>query len=215
VIARALSKKDGIMVRLTSVVFCIIAVLALSVLVSTAQEKAAAQSVNKVPAVVLSKGHQALCKVKVGDAMPKISLPSVEGGAATELSSLAGKKATVVVFWSGDRRMAREQLADIVPEVVQPFSKLGVSVVGIAVGMQAADAQAALSEAGAANPGFKNLLDVDGKAFALVGTEKLPRTYLLDPEGKILWFDIEYSLGTRRELQQALRAVAGEPNPGK
>ena len=64
--------------------------------------------------------------------------------------------------------------------------------------------QAALEKAGA---NFPNLLDADGKAFAQVGSERLPRTYLLDPQGKILWFDIEYSLATRRELHQALRAV--------
>ena len=67
----------------------------------------------------------------------------------------------------------------------------------------------------AAGVDFTNWLDADGNAFAQVGSQKLPRTYLLDPTGKILWFDIEYSLGTRRELNQALRAVAGEPQPAK
>jgi hypothetical protein len=84
--------------------------------------------------------------------------------------------------------------------------------VGVSVDAPAADAQATLKAAVAQ---FANLLDADGKAFAQVGSEKLPRTYLVDPQGKILWFDIEYSLGTRRELNQALRAVAGEPKPAK
>jgi hypothetical protein len=35
----------------------------------------------------------------------------------------------------------------------------------------------------------------------------LPRTYLLDSSGKILWFDLEYSRSTRRELNQAIRYV--------
>jgi len=157
----------------------------------------------EIPPVRLSKGHEALCKVKVGDTMPDVTLPPLTGGAPVKLSSLFGKKATVVVFWSPDRRMAREQLADLGPDVVAPFGEAGVAVVGIAVGAPAAMLKAATRE-------FPNLLDADGKAFAQVGSEKLPRTYLLDPQGKILWFDIEYSLGTRRELHQALRAVAGE-----
>lgn len=165
-----------------------------------------------IPVVALSKAHAALCKVKVGDAMPNIELPALADGKPVKLSSLFGEKATVVVFWSGDRRMAREQLADMGPEVVAPFGKAGVAVVGIAVGMPAADARAALEAAGAE---FPNLLDAEGKAFALVGSVKLPRTYLLDAKGKILWFDIEYSLGTRRELNQALRAIAGEPTAAK
>jgi hypothetical protein len=37
-----------------------------------------------------------------------------------------------------------------------------------------------------------------------VATEHLPRTYLLDAEGRILWFDLEYSRATARELINAL-----------
>jgi hypothetical protein len=55
------------------------------------------------------------------------------------------------------------------------------------------------------------LLDADGKVFAEVGSEKLPRVYLVGSQGDILWFDIEYSHATRRELNQSLRAVVGEP----
>jgi peroxiredoxin len=182
---------------------------------SQAAEKAAKDSnatPAKIPTVALSKAHEALCKVKVGDSMPDITGPQIGGGSPTKLSSFYGDKATVVVFWKGDRRMAREQLADLGPEVIEPFSKSGVSVVGIAVNTSEADAQAVLKETGA---DFTNWLDADGKIFAQVGSEKLPRTYLLDPQGKILWFDIEYSLGTRRELNQALRAVAGEPGVAK
>ena len=51
------------------------------------------------------------------------------------------------------------------------------------------------------------LVDAKGKAFAQVGSRHLPRTFVLDPSGKIVWFDIEYSLATRRELQQALAAT--------
>ncbi len=174
--------------------------------IADAQQKGSsdAKPVVKIPPVILSKGHAALCKVKVGDRMPEITLPELSNGEQTELSSLYGDRATVVVFWSGNSRMAREQLGDMGPEVVERFGKSGVSVVGIAVGPEAAMLKAAKGD-------FPNLLDADGKAFALVGSEKLPRTYLLDPQGKILWFDIEYSLGTRRELQQAQRAVAGQP----
>jgi hypothetical protein len=48
------------------------------------------------------------------------------------------------------------------------------------------------------------LLDAEGKALDAVATEKLPRTYLLDASGQILWFDIEYSESTRRELKNAI-----------
>jgi peroxiredoxin len=157
-----------------------------------------------MPKVQLSKREQALCKVKVGDAMPEAELPKVDGGEKVKLAGLLGKKATVVVFWKGDRRMAREQLADLPVDVIEPFGKKEVAVVGIAVNETEAGANQALTKADAK---FTNLLDADGKVFEKVGSERLPRTYVLDPKGNIVWFDIEYSLTTRRELHDVMRLM--------
>jgi peroxiredoxin len=161
----------------------------------------------KVPKVALTKREDGLCKVKVGDDMPAISLPQIGGSDSAKLSELLGKSATVVVFWKSDRRMALEELADLGTDVVEPYAKDGVTVVGIAVNESETSAPEALTKAGAK---FTNLLDAEGKAFAQVGNEKLPRTYVLDADGKIVWFDIEYSLTTRRELHAALRALTDQ-----
>ena len=171
----------------------------------TAYFRAATDAPTTMPTVLLTKQHEALCQVGVGDTLPPIELTQL-GGRRIKLSDLYGKTATVVVFWKGDRRMARAELADLGPDVIGPFADQGVAVVGIAVREPARAAQAALREAKAT---FPNLLDPDGQAFAKVGSEKLPRTYVLDPQGKVLWFDIEYSLATRRELNQALRSIVG------
>jgi peroxiredoxin len=135
-------------------------------------------------------------------------LPQIGGSGQAKLADLMGKKATVVVFWKSDRRMTQQQLADMQRDVVDPYGQRGVAVVGIAVNEREADAQAILKKARVTWP---NLLDATGQAFAQLGSEKLPRTYLLDSQGKILWFDLEYSMATRRDLMQALRVVAGEP----
>jgi peroxiredoxin len=169
-------------------------------------EAFAAGAAAQVPKVELSKAEQALCKLKVGDAMPKFELPKVDGD-NTSLADLMGKKATVVVFWKGDRRMSREQLADMEPDVVKPFADKGVVVVGIVVNEAPKDAQATLHNSKAA---FANLIDAGGKAFAQIGSQRLPRTFVLDASGKIVWFDIEYSLMTRRELKQTLNALVGD-----
>jgi len=162
--------------------------------------------------VLLTKQEQALCRVNVGDNVPPIALPQLGGSREAKLSDLLGKKATVVIFWKTDRRMTQQQLADMRRDVVDPFGSRGVAVVGVAVKENEADSQATLTRLQVTWP---NLLDEKGEAFAQVGSEKLPRTYLLDSQGKILWFDLEYSMGTRRDLMQALRAVAGEPAAAK
>jgi peroxiredoxin len=138
--------------------------------------------------------------------MPEIQLEQV-GGGERKLTDLLGEKATVVVFWKADRQMARQELADLGPDVLEPYGEAGLAVVVIAVGETPRQAQEASQATGA---GFPMLLDPNGEAFAKVGTAKLPRTYMLDPRGKILWFDIEYSLATRRELHQALRVITSD-----
>jgi peroxiredoxin len=164
---------------------------------------------SKVPAVMLSMREDALCKLKIGQQLPAFELPTLDSDAKTKLSKLFGKKATVVVFWNGGNRMTTEELADLGPDVIERFGKEGVEVVGIAVNEKPADAKEALNKAGAK---FPNLLDSEGKAFAEVGKEKLPRTFVLGSNGKIVWFDISYTLATRRELHETLRALTGDAN---
>lgn len=160
---------------------------------------------SRVAKVLLTEQHKALCKVKTDDPMPEILLPNLSGE-STNLSSLFGERLTVVCFWKGDRAFARMELADLGPDVAAPFSGLGVAVVGVAVEESADSAAKLAKEAGGA---FPVLIDAEGKAFATVGAEKLPRTYLLDAQGRILWFDIEYSRSTRRELLTAIKGILG------
>lgn len=156
-----------------------------------------------VPPVLLSAAHQALCKVGVGDQFPAIELPKLDGGQGS-LQQLAGKKATVVCFWSPDRWMSRAALKDL-SAIAKSEAAAGVAVVGVAVGQAADAAGAEMKKAGAT---FTQFIDADSAALAQVGPNSLPRIYVLDPQGKIVWFDIEYSEATRRELRQTLAALS-------
>ena len=120
-----------------------------------------------------------------------------DGGAVEEEKAIFDYK-------KGDRQMALDELADLGPDVVEKFGSRGVEVIGVAVNQQAAEAQTTALKAEAK---FQQLVDADGKAFEQVGSQMLPWTLVLDADGKIVWFDLEYSHSTRRELQQALLAT--------
>jgi len=152
------------------------------------------------PEVVLSQGHTDTCLVQVGDVLPELTLQSL-GGEATTLSKLYGERFTVLVFWTKDHPYAAEQFARLRAETDEPFSKFGVNVVAVNVG----DSQQAVDELNTKHKNnFSCLRDPEGKALAQLAREKLPRTYLLDSEGNVLWFDIEYSLRSTQELKNAL-----------
>ncbi|REK21733.1 MAG: hypothetical protein DWQ42_18820 [Planctomycetota bacterium] len=156
--------------------------------------------VSELPEVLLSEQHEAACRVKVGDVMPDLSLTDTSGNAKS-LAELFGSKVTVVCFWDADNPLSNWQLADLEPEVAQKFGEHGVRVVAINRGQSADVAQSEADKAGAS---FPVLVDEDGQAYDQVATAYLPRTYVLDAAGKILWLDLEYSSATRRHLQQAI-----------
>lgn len=153
-----------------------------------------------IPKVLLTSEHSAMCRVRTGDQLPSITLPQL-GGENTELAKLEGKQATVVLFWSDDPWMSETALGDLaqldIPE--------GVAIVGIAVKLANNEVQAATEKA---QVKFPILLDADGKGFNQVGMTKMPRIYVLNKSGEIVWFDIEYSQSTQRELKQTLEVLA-------
>lgn len=156
------------------------------------------------PRVMLSEQHGKWCKVRVGDQLPAFELPNLDG-TPVKSPSLYGRAGTVVVFWSSDRWMARAALHDIGQLIAAKKVPAGVQVLGVAVG-QSADAVEKATKA--ANIAAPQLIDQSGEAFAQVGSVALPRVYVLDGAGRIMWFDIEYSEATRRELRQSLAALA-------
>lgn len=151
------------------------------------------------PHVYMSHGHDQTCLVRVGDRMPSIALPDLDGNVRS-LAELYGEKLTVVVFWNDRKIFAREEF-DRLGLDTDRFQDFGVSVVAINVG----DAPEIVAQQRQMHPGaYKCLVDPRGEALARVAVDKLPRTYLLDAEGRIVWFDIEFSRATERELRNAL-----------
>ena len=146
------------------------------------------------------------CLVKVGGSVPEADLANLEGKRVA-LRSFFGKKLTVVLFWQSENMYATQALEYLELDVAKPFAEKGVRVVGVSVKDSSEAARKAVQQAGAK---YVNLLDPQGTYFAKVATEKIPRVYLLDASGKILWLDIEYSSSTRRDLERAIKFVLGE-----
>jgi peroxiredoxin len=152
------------------------------------------------PEVILSERHLQTCRVGVGDSFPALTLPDQEG-ASHDLSQLMGDRMTIVVFWNSKNMYAREQFSRIMKEAYDRYAALGVKVVTINVGDTPEVVQNLVAEHKITTP---CLIDVERKAFEQVANDLLPRTYLLDAEGKILWFDLEYSRSQRLSLHNAV-----------
>jgi hypothetical protein len=165
-----------------------------------------------VSKVVLSSEFRSNCLVDVGQAMPRAELPDIAGKPHT-LESLHGERLTVVCLWTigtGHRSqlLAAAAMQDLAEDVAGPFARQGVRVVGIDVGDTPEVVQQEVKAAGAA---FPVLLDSKGEYFAKIAKDKrMPRVFLLDAEGRVLWFDIEYSRNSRDDLVRSIQAVLGK-----
>jgi peroxiredoxin len=152
------------------------------------------------PEVILSQYHAQTCVVGIGDQFPQLALPDLDGN-VRELPQLYGDRMTIVIFWSATGFYAREQFSRIMYECQERYAALGVSVVAINVGDSPEVVQELAAKHGVAVP---CLLDTDSSAFRQAATDLLPRTYLLDAGGRIVWFELEYSRSQRLELHNAV-----------
>lgn len=159
-----------------------------------------------MPRVTLSEQHAKSCPIMVGQEFPNQMLAD-QAGKSQELNKLRGRY-TLVVLWSASVPAAVEELGDLDAYAYQPYKNVGLNV--IAVHTPAGKTKQPTEVLKKIQPSFTTLNDTNGELWEKLGKGSLPRTFLLDGQGKVLWFDIEYSRETRRQLQQALQAVIRE-----
>jgi peroxiredoxin len=175
-------------------------------------ELAEEPTATEMPEVLLSEADRATCLVKIGDAMPEGKLPDLQEKTVS-LTELRGEKLTVIFFWTvGETKYsalaATSALEDLEKDVFQRYRAEGVGVIGINENDQLEVVSKHVKDGG---PTFPVVLDPGGAYLAAVATERIPRIYLVDAGGKILWFDLEYSETTRSALQEAIQAALGGP----
>lgn len=164
-----------------------------------------------IPEVFLTAAQKTASLVAVGDTLPEGELPALEGD-PQPLRNHFGDSLTVLFFWkpgesATDQLRVVAALEDLQNDVAVAFADRGVQVVAVNVGGEPEAVKQQLDDAGAK---FPVLLDGDGAYFAKVAAEFLPRVYLLDATGKILWFDLQWSSTARQSLLQGIDAALRE-----
>ncbi len=164
-----------------------------------------------IPEVFLTEAQKTASLVAVGDTLPEGELPALEGD-PQPVRNHYGDSLTVLFFWKPGQS-ATEQLREVAAledlqnDVAVAFAERGVQVVAVNVGGEPEAVRQQLDDAGAK---FAVLLDRDGAYFAKVATDFVPRVYLLDATGKILWFDLQWSSTARQSLLQGIDAALRE-----
>ncbi len=158
------------------------------------------------PVVFLSEEHRAECLVQIGDELPGLSLPDSEGKAHA-LRADENQAVAVVLFWNVNDLYSLDEFTEI-ENHLGPFRNRAVQLITVHVGPVPGDYREICSTFAA---GGTHLIDRDRAAFGQVARRRLPRTYVIDAAGKIVWFDFEYSRSTREALVNAIRYTIGQP----
>jgi hypothetical protein len=161
------------------------------------------------PSVSMTEHHRKSCLVFVGDHMPQGTLEDSGGREHSILKSL-GQRLTAIVFWNARNPYALDQFEEL-PHDLVPFKELGVATVAVHVGPEPDNYGELCRQFG---QDVLCVSDPDGAYFGKVADGDVPRTYLVDAGGKVIWLDIEYSRTTRHDLRNAvhysLQDAAGE-----
>jgi peroxiredoxin len=167
-----------------------------------------------IPKVYLTEEQRKSSRVRVGDLVPDATLPDLSGKTHS-IRGLFGKRLTVLVFFHAggmvDSMRSKELLQDLDRDVIAAQGKKGVAVIAVDVRDRPEKVKSLVQEAPV---GYPVLLDTDGAYFAKLASGVFPRIYALDPDGKVLWFDLEYSTTTRYSLKQTIFSVLRESPQG-
>ena len=148
-----------------------------------------------VPEVKMAEKERATCKVFVGDQFPQLA----------EVTPVAGKKLHIIAFLeSGSKPISRMKTEEILNDLKKLRETAGdaLDVIVVQVG-----------DDPKLDVGTMTLVaDAKRERFDAVAVNAAPpRLFVLDPGGKILWMDIEYSNSSRDQLAKAVDFLVSHP----
>ena len=122
----------------------------------------------------------AAAALRIGDALPSISLSGMNGVPVKIPESLKGK-VTVLHFWRiGCSSCGLEMPA--MNDLYGRYQKKGLEILAVNVGQKKEKVKDFAVELGVSYP---ILIDMEGKGAALYGVTDLPRTYVIDRSGVV------------------------------
>ena len=136
--------------------------------------------------------------LEVGDTAPQFSLIDSEG-ASVQLADFDGKLIYLDFWasWCGPCRQSFPWMNDMHAK----YSNKGLSIVAVNVDQKTSDAEAFLKDF---SPNFTVLLDSKGKTPALYEVPVMPTSFLISPEGKVLFKHIGFQMSKMATVESEI-----------
>jgi len=116
--------------------------------------------------------------LRIGSALPSVTLPGVNGAPVRIPESVKGK-VVILHFWQVGCSSCKLEMPAM-DELYGKYRRKGLEVVAVNVGQKKEVVRTFAAEMGVTYP---LLIDTDGKSAALYGVTDVPRTYVIDRNG--------------------------------
>lgn len=188
-------KKRGSMLTLSILLVALIAITAYLV-ISVRNDAQAAEF--KMSTLVQSE-HDDLAEttlINAGDMAPDFTVEMLDGGKVT-LSELQGKP-TLLIFWATWCPPCRLELSKLQEHIIDRYGD-SINVLPISRGEERAKVEGYISKMGYT---FAVGLDGDQSIFNKYATNYIPRCFVIDANGKVLYSGVGYDDVVASEVEQ-------------
>ncbi len=129
---------------------------------------------------VLAAGSGNAATLRIGDTLPSITLPGLNGANVRIPESLKGK-VTVLHFWQIGCTSCRLEMPAM-ENLYSRYRRKGLEILAVNIGQRKEVVKSFAADLGVSYP---ILIDTDGKSASLYGVTDIPRTYVIDRNGMV------------------------------
>lgn len=137
--------------------------------------------------------------IHAGDMAPDFTVEALKGGEVT-LSEFKGK-VVLVSFWATWCPPCRQELSHMQEGVIDRFAGRDLVVLPISRGEKRATVENFIAKTGYTFPVY---LDTNQKAYRMYASNYIPRSVVIDREGKVVYVAVGYDDQVAREIDDAI-----------
>ena len=189
-------KKRGSWLTLSLLLIVLIAITAYIIMTLPANEAQAAQG---SVATLVENEPDDLAKttlIHAGDIAPDFTVEMLDGGKVT-LSELQGKP-TLLIFWATWCPPCRLELSKLQEHIIDPYGDK-INVLPISRGEERGKVKSYISKMGYT---FAIGLDGDQSIYNKYATNYIPRCFVIDANGKVLYSGVGYDEVVAKEVEE-------------
>ena len=156
---------------------------------------------------LLASGLMTLLVTASAQTLPDVSLKDIEGNTVSTASTIQNEGPTVFCFWATWCSPCKRELNNYAELYEDWVDETGVKIVAVSIDDQRSMARVA-PYVNSVGWEYDILLDPNRDFARALNVNNVPHTFVVDPEGRVVWSHNNYADGDEYELYEELLKFA-------